>query len=115
MNNPNPWKPDPKDKRVPIGAPDTSVEGGGAIGICAAASIPHEPRKHAQHMRVTRLAERHIGQLHGPLKNEARFVFGHDRIVRGGRGDFHSYFPRRVAMSLFFSTPVTTTDKRFCQ
>lgn len=92
-----------------------SVHRHGAGIAQAVAPVPREPRKDTCHMLVGGVLERFVRQLRGFGKEVFGFVFGHLGIVGGVGCGVHSWFPWVIAMSIFFSSPVTTTDKRFYQ
>lgn len=95
MRDPNPWKPDPRDERIPIGAPDTTVSMHHRRTVFSQAMPPieHQSRVYAHHMLIGRVFERFVGKLHRIGKEVVGFVFGHSGSVRGVASQVHSWFP----------------------
>lgn len=76
--------------------------------------VNDQPEIDALYMVVTGLFKGLVGKVYGQIKKLFAGVFVHVLILRELSNWRHSYFPK-VVETIFFSMPVTNTDKRFYQ
>lgn len=90
MPDPNPWKPDPRDSRTPIGPGDTISMHREHIYRLAPLGMPDHCRESADDMLIGGGVELGVGQLHD-MRKQGFMV--HGLRIADCWGGFHSYFP----------------------